>query len=410
MERSIDANNNSSVVSNTTSMTMTKFSLEYDYEEYFANNVKKLDLLDLQFVYKGYYFEHVSYLYIWPVIVIVTSILNALVVLVLAHRRMRNATNVILIALAITDTLTGLVMVPVFLLAYWPTNNVDLHFSKVWCETFMLMKYFVARSLHTMSIWLTVLLGAQRLVSVAFPFRANCLFSVHKTLIYIILLILLSPVMHLYHVFDTKTSTVGLCRWEMPRSGCAGGCVYIWLMTVLMHVAPSVILIALTVGMVAIMNKATQIMKKSRMIPNEEKINKRALESRRISAIVVTVVIVFLIPEVPHMIFLIVFMSRHHTDASTSLHTNRTVTCVYELLVICTFNANFWIYLAMNRKFRERLRLLSRAFVDPVYSLVRRIKTTHNFVQQPRFRESLPAASSGQMWSAPVDVIRRPRT
>jgi len=152
-------------------------------------------------------------------------------------------------------------------------------------------------------------------------------------------------------------------------------------------------------------------MKKSRMIPNEEKINKRALESRRISAIVVIVVIVFLIPEVPHMIFLIVFMSRHHTDASTSLHTNRTVTCVYELLVICTFNANFWIYLAMNRKFRERLRLLSRAFVDPVYSLVRRIKTTHNFVQQPRIVASSVerpnVVSSRRCHSAPTNMTRR---
>ena len=350
-----------------------------DYEDYFARNDKKLEQLDIPYIYPGYDFERVSYLYIWPIIVIVTTILNALVVLVLVHRRMRNATNVILIAMAITDSLSGLVMVPVFLLAYGSTSNGELHFSEKWCETFMLIKYFVARAFHTMSIWLTVLLGAQRLVSVAFPFRASSVFSVHNTCIYIGLVLLLSPVLHVYHTFDVKTTVRGHCQWDLKATGCNGGCIYIWFMMIFMHAVPCLVLVTCTVAMICTMNKATQKMKNSQMISNVEKLHKRALESRRISAIVITVVIVFLIPEVPHMIFLIVFMAKHHAQASIELKINRAVICAYELLVILSFHANFWIYLVMNRKFREGL---SRALMDPAYSVLGRFGVTRGSLRR----------------------------
>ncbi|XP_052819403.1 sex peptide receptor-related protein 2-like [Mya arenaria] len=348
------------------------YNTSLDYSQYFDENQKVVTQGD--YSYKGFPFEKPIYLYVWPILVFFTTILNIFVVLVLTGKRMRNATNVILIVVAVTDSLTGLITVPMYIRVYSESSDGTLHLSKVWCEAFMVIKFFVGRSFHTMSIWLTVLLGFQRFVSVTFPFRANTMFSVSNTIVYILFVLIASPLVHIYHAFDSKTNIPGSCQWEISKD-CNGGCAYVWIMFLLMNFIPCVCLVTFSVIMIITMNMATKKMKQTQMISNAEKLHKRALESRRISLIVMAVVVVFLVPEIPHAVFLLVFILKHHTGHQMPLVTNRALVCAYEVIVVLSFHANFWIYLIMNRKFRNGL---NRILVDPAYSVLAKFGVYRN--------------------------------
>lgn len=309
--------------------------------------------------YKGFDFERPVYLYIWIILVLLTTTANILVVLVLTRRSMRNATNVILIAIAISDSLTGLVTIPVMVYAYTHYEAGDLALTEHWCEAFMLVRYFLSRSFHTMSIWLTLLLGIQRLVSVSFPFRAQTLFTIPRTVVAICIVCLVSPFLHIYHAFKKKTIPQGgICEWRL-ESPCRESCVYLWLVTVLMHFLPCVCLVISTIAMVIMMRKSTQRMRESQMIASQQNLIRRDVESRRISCVVIAIVVVFLIPEIPYGTFFLISASLKHAGRELfDLKTNRSIICAYEILVAVSFQANFWIYLVMNRRFRRGLRLI----------------------------------------------------
>ena len=348
----------------------------YSYGNYsnFGNNYEYVDYKN-KFFYSTYPFEKVVYLYVWAICIFLTTFANILVILVLTRRRMRNATNVILVAIAISDSLTGLVTLPpyIYFFSHYKTTEDGSGMVMVpgqWCEAFMLIKYFVSRSFHTVSIWLTVALAVQRLVSVYIPFKASTMFSIRRTLIMICVVLLLSPILHIYHVTNDKTSEHHECHWKLESNCTGGGCAYLWLVALVMHFIPCILLISLSVAMVVVMTKATAKMKRSRMISSAHKLHKRDLESRRISLIVIAVVIVFLIPEVPYGLFLFVNVIKYHSsEVLIAVKTNRLLICVYEILVVLSFHANFWIYLAMNRRFRRGLTVLFESMVVFVCAL-----------------------------------------
>lgn len=311
------------------------------------------------YFYKGFDFERPVYLYIWVALIILTTLANILVMIVLQRKNMRNATNIILIAVAISDSLTGLVTLPVTVHAYQQYVAGDLALTKEWCLAFMVIRYFVSRSFHTMSIWLTVVLGFQRLISVLFPFRAQIMFSIRKTLVIILIVMFLSPFLHIYHAFDNKLiehpGGGGSCEWKV-ETPCKESCVYLWLVILLMHFIPCLMLTICTAIMVNMMRKTTKKMKDSQMIANKANLHRRSVESKRITCIVVAVVIVFLIPEIPYGVFLMVQLSLKHSGKRLLLlKTSREIICAYEILLVLSFQANFWIYLIMNRRFRKGL-------------------------------------------------------
>lgn len=320
---------------------------------------------DSYFYYEFFEFERPVYLYTWEILVILTTLANILVMLVLTRKSMRNATNVILIAIAVSDSLTGLVTLPSYMYAYQKYERKHLKLTEGWCEAFMVSKLFISKAFHTISVWLTVFLGLQRYISVSWPFRAQSMFTIPKTVLLIAAVATLSPMLHIYHLTNKKA--VGTkCAWIL-KDPCRGDCAYLWMTFLLMHFIPCVLLVVMTSLMMYTLWHAETKMQESHMISNQTNLKRRAAQSRRISIIVVIVVVVFLIPEIPYGFFLLISVSlKHHGKEIMELHTNRAFHCAYELLLVLSFHANFWVYTIMNRKFRSGLL---RSF-DPCLLLV----------------------------------------
>ncbi|XP_053379811.1 uncharacterized protein LOC128548574 [Mercenaria mercenaria] len=414
------------IVNNTTpsrqtmseSTTISHDGRENDYSYIYENY--SYDYGD-EYMYPGYSFERPVYLYIWEILVIFVFLVNVIVISVLLRRKMRNATNMILAAIAISDSLTGLVTLPSYIMVYqrydplpdysdyvhenanlsadlnqtdyesfaysydyqggFGSNASDAYqydyvgtqepidgyiLTKSLCRGFMISKYFLSKSFHTVSIFLTLFLGIQRYVSVAFPFKSQSLFSELKTIIWCVVIFVLSPVLHSYHLGSEKASN-GLCQWELTEDGCGGGCLYLWFAFFIRHLIPCVTLLIFTGLFIRQLRLGERNLR--RMDSNASQLSRRVEENRRISVIVTAIVIVFLIPEIPYGIFLLynAVEKAANNGKNIDLETNRAIHMSYELLLVLSFHANFYIYTFLNRKFRK---CLYRTFVKPVQRAV----------------------------------------
>lgn len=372
------------------------------------------------FMYPVYPFERPVYLFIWETLVIFTFLVNIIVISVLMRKKMRSATHMILSAIAVSDSLTGLVTLPTYIMVYRryieydlselgnstdpyetnvtysynasETNATDSYYSgssdplednylynpdqvdssdacelsKSLCEGFMISKYFLSKSFHTVSIFLTLFLGIQRYVSVAYPFKSQSIFTQRKTVSCCIFIFIVSPALHWYHLANEKAKD-GLCQWEHEASGCGHDCIYLWAIFCIRHFIPCLALTVFTILFIKHLRSGTSSLR--RINSNASQVSTRKEENRRISIIVTAIVVVFLVPEIPYGIFLFysailrTLLLFKHID----LERNRVIHMVYELTLLLSFHANFYIYTFLNKKFRK---CLYRTFVKPMKRLV----------------------------------------
>ncbi|KAI6235053.1 FMRFamide receptor [Aphelenchoides besseyi] len=98
------------------------------------------------------------YGYAMPIIVAITILTNSFIVLVLSHRYLRTPTNYVLLAMAVSELLTGLSCLP-WLLYYYTFNGyqVDLEqgLPSFWCTSFPYMATLIPSIAHTTATWLT---------------------------------------------------------------------------------------------------------------------------------------------------------------------------------------------------------------------------------------------------------------
>jgi len=99
--------------------------------------------------------------YVTPAIVLLTVINNALVCVVLLRRTMRNATNTLLVGMAVADTLTGLLPLPHYVHFYTAGRYRDW-VPYNWCVMYSALTDHLPTACHTASIWLTVTLAFHR--------------------------------------------------------------------------------------------------------------------------------------------------------------------------------------------------------------------------------------------------------
>jgi len=99
---------------NTVSIVSTS---AYDFAS-FIDSSGDLQQEEAMFVYPSFQFERPIYLFIWETLVIIATIVNGLVIAVFSRKKMWSPTNVILTSIAVTDTLTGLVTLPSYIMVY----------------------------------------------------------------------------------------------------------------------------------------------------------------------------------------------------------------------------------------------------------------------------------------------------
>src|SRR5688572_4702370 len=90
--------------------------------------------------------------YVIPLLVTFTLIANIMVCIVLL-RSTRNSTNLLLVAMAVSDTLTGMCFFPVYVYFYTLGYYTEwVPYS--WCLVYFFLVDYLPTSTHNMSLWL----------------------------------------------------------------------------------------------------------------------------------------------------------------------------------------------------------------------------------------------------------------
>lgn len=100
-----------------------------------------------------------------PAVILFTLVTNILVSAVLLRPSMRSATNLILVAMAQSDMLTGLWPLPCYIYFYTLQRAAD-YVPYSWCFAYHCLAEYLPTIFHTASIWLTVGLAVHRCVGV----------------------------------------------------------------------------------------------------------------------------------------------------------------------------------------------------------------------------------------------------
>ena len=264
------------------------------------------------FVCKKFTFEEIIYLYVWVILLAITVIGNVLTVYVYMQKSLRSLTSLLFVAIAISDSLTGLVTIPSYFLVYtsvepppyeYNANNQTLIYdymydvgdgnltSSLWeanyelntndttvednqayfldnilCDAFMISKYYLAKVFHTISIWHTLYLGIQRYISIRYHIKAKFLLTTRRKIIGSAVIIFLAPVLHLYHLLNNK-KVDGFCAWEIEKD-CSETCINLWVTLLFRHLLPCIVLTVITVLLVRRLVRNKQIVNARRVAEN----------------------------------------------------------------------------------------------------------------------------------------------
>lgn len=319
--------------------------------------------------------SHIVFLhsYITPLLVTITVITNILVCIVLL-RSTRSPTNTLLVAMAVSDTLTGLWPIPSYAYFYIMGNYKDwLPFS--WCAPYFFFIDYLPTIFHTASIWLTVSLAVQRYVSVCHPLTGKRLCTVQNVLkviacIYIAsLLSQFSKIMEMdFHRVELPSKTdptimVTACYETLTPLLNAYLDVYYntyyWFRVIFIHLIPCCSLVILNAILIQTMRAAQK--RRSLLLRQNRRVESRRLEeSTSTTMMLVTVVGLFLLVEVPLAIFLIALIwdNSFREHSTIDKQTVDDVVTVINFFILLSYPLNFFIYCSMSRQFRLTFRRL----------------------------------------------------
>lgn len=298
-----------------------------------------------------YPFEITVLGYLQPTLVLLTTLTNLFVVgFFLSKKNRGKPTNLLFVSIALSDTLTGVTLLP---------NSVEVYakdvymLSEAWCNAYMLLRLYVSPVFHTVSVWQTVVLGIQRYLCVCHPFISGRICTFWKTFVSIVVMYCGAIILHTYHLLNNNLGHFR-CRWniEVP---CAESCVYLWFCLVLQHLMPCLLLVLLTFVTLRELNKAQKRVSSMSLHRKIRKNSNRSTQDRIITITATLIVICFLIPELPHGIYKLVFVIYQHSGVHILPYENHVIISVYEIALIVSYNANFWIYCIMMHDFRFKL-------------------------------------------------------
>ncbi|KAH3805976.1 sex peptide receptor-like [Dreissena polymorpha] len=301
-----------------------------------------------------YDFEIITLGRVRPIIVLVVALANIFIVSYFMSGKGRGkSTNLLFVSIAFSQTITGIALLPNSFNVYIPGNDI---LSAVACNTYMVLKLYISMAFHTASIWQTVFLGIQRYLCVCHPLKSGNICTFWKTFVTIIITYMLSFLMHIYKLINAITHKYTHdhnCEWRTDHP-CKDVCLYLWICVIFQHFLPVFLLIGLTIQTLMSLHKAQR-----QASPNiSHKAKKiRSSRDRIITFTTALIVVCFLVPEIPYGIYtLFVLINIHSLElAKLELKTHHIMFSAYEIAMLVSFHANFWIYCMMMGDFRRAL-------------------------------------------------------
>nr|XP_053647266.1 sex peptide receptor-like [Cherax quadricarinatus] len=327
-------------------------------------NVSNLYPLDLAIPLYGY---------AMPVLLLVTTVANTIIVAVLWQHHMRSPTNAVLMAMALSDMLTVLFPEPAFFYMYTLNNHAKPLHPSAACYAWSFMHEDIPNLFHTASIWLTVVLAVQRYIYVCHPPLARTWCTLPRVISAIIWIFIFATIHQAPKFFDTVYDSVEV-KWQ---GECVFVCserfsdwvnlitpniyfpIYFWFRVVFVNLGPCMVLVVLNFLLFRAMKEAQKRRKKLLHDKKSRKECKKLSDSNCTTLMLIAVVSVFLVTEMPlAIITLLHIITNMGIDifSSDSYYLLTYFFITSNSFIIFSYPINFAIYCGMSRKFRETFR------------------------------------------------------
>lgn len=295
--------------------------------------------------YKEFYktAQFVTGLVFYPILCIVGITGNSLTLIVLNHRKMRTSTNVFLRALAVADTLKLINDTLYFV------NLVLMNTNPVAANTMMGHMYpfshYILNESVCVTAWLTVSIAVERYIFVCHPTKAKEICTIQNavissTVVFILMSIIAFPSAIRYKKITVYENVTNTSMYEIVLSEYGSNVqfmrAYLWGQNLLRSIIPLFVLIILNVCIIKELKK-------------ERVRGKKMSSTNRITMMLLSVILVFLICIIPDAI-MSTFFGFGYVDGDNLVKGIREISDT-----LLTFNSavNFIIYCLFSKIFRD---------------------------------------------------------
>lgn len=282
-------------------------------------------------------------------VVILGLIGNILTIVILSQRAMRSSTNYYLSALAVWDSIV--LVSTVFLIGLPGVSNMNDYMRYVFAYV---VSYFYPLALiaQTATIWLTVSFTVERYIAVCHPLKAASMCTISRAKIVILGGSLGSALYNIPRWFDfrpevssnpsTNQTVVIPERTEFSQNHVYLQVYFSWLYVPIMCIVPLLVLSILNTFLILAVRKSQR---------QRKDMNVKQSRENNVTIMLVTVVIVFIICQVPALVYNIAFAI---DNAYVQLNFGYQVLSTLRNFLV-NFNSaiNFLLYCALGQKFRR---------------------------------------------------------
>ena len=322
--------------------------------------------------------------YLCPLIFLFTLVTNSLVCAILVRKNMRTPTNVLLVAIAVSDLLTGVWPLPCYIFFFTMGRYVDW-VPYNWCFLYYCLTDFLPTIFHTASIWLTVSLAGQRYVYVCHAFLARTICNVTNIARIIGAIFTAAIIFQISRFLESEYIPSILPSRVVPNET-VEGCqprlvpwvqeninvyfnVYYWFRVIFIHMVPCTVLIILTACLVIEMRRAH--FRRQQLLKENRRSECRRLADSNLTTLMLTSVVgLFLLVEFPLAILIIIFIVQNTFEINLiESHVSLVASLIINLFIMLSYPLNFFIYCGMSRQFRQ-------TFIDLFHTGSRSTTTT----------------------------------
>ena len=284
---------------------------------------------------------------------------------------MRSPTNIVLLTMAISDLLTLLFPAPWYFYMYTLGNHKKVLYPVEACYAFHCMIEVIPAFFHTASIWLTLLLAAQRYIYVCHPQLARTwctLPRVSKAMLFVGI----AAFLHQASRFIDRSFTPvqfeydGVAQWgcqfntaswvrEIISENLFFSLYYLFRI-VFVHLGPISILIVLNLCLFKALREAQR--KRDKLFNENRKSECRKLRDSNCTTLMLIVVVsVFLATETPLMICTLLHVVQNALQIQIAPYETLNSTILFtNFFIMLSYPVNFAIYCGMSRQFREAFK------------------------------------------------------